>query len=595
MKKEQFYKSGDSALRWPLEKEGNVSEKIKKSRDEQAALLREQRIKRDELRDLARQDEEKSKKIYAKILGTLRSSSPKSSVSLEEAAQAKNEEANRIQITSQSMVNRWKNHEEPELARQAVMESFNDISEKIRSAQDNITGDSLREKSIREILPEELFSDIQTGILSEYKPRIKGPSVGSVMLDKFESLTSTVDKITVSDDVELQDPRQYYRAQSEKMLNNILSTTPGALRDPKVLNVFLRATRIGEYTLGREHEELVLGIVEQFSDEEIASFVNSGEWRIVSTFLMTGSPRVKELIEKQVEESLSDEGMLRNFERLSLAKNTSEFQGLVFEKLNSRIEAKYNLRAGSDVASFWKSFGGYDNQISANLKTMEFLESQEKESVKLLVEYYGIHEFHRYPKEMLLDQVRGHGKDVPYGVVIFPRADHNNAFDKPQLFDDMYKVAQGRHLVRVFEAAGKRDLARSMAKLRGMSHKIDFLILGAHGSSEGMQFGYFEGGKESLVQEDLVDLENATSIEGLLAEDCPVVLKSCSTGAEAGFAEDLSSKIRRRVQAPKIDASTDFHLFYDENGRPQLEAEYTDIKTRNTDIKAVYDNGKVEE
>lgn len=85
-----------------------------------------------------------------------------------------------------------------------------------------------------------------------------------------------------------------------------------------------------------------------------------------------------------------------------------------------------------DIRDAWLESTKKDNMpriIAKNLSAIRLLEQKEPGIVQRLYEEFGIRDFARYPEELLISQDKNQ-KDIqqPYGIVIYPRNDHNGAF-----------------------------------------------------------------------------------------------------------------------------------------------------------------------
>lgn len=224
-------------------------------------------------------------------------------------------------------------------------------------------------------------------------------------------------------------------------------------------------------------------------------------------------------------------------------------------------------------------------ELEENNYVKEELEKQIPGSVKILNERYGIDEFYRYPIELLLSQVSQEDEQLPYGLVIFPKNDPNQAFDVliPAL-KDLYKKTRGHYAIKVAESDSKFDLGRKFINLNnkyGEKNKIGFLFLVGHGVENGG--GLKLGDYDSKITRDLSQLNNnvlwkeeseSSSFKKINKEyidkDAEIVLLSCSTGATKGLAETLAISIERKVTAPTIFVqlhNLDMKISYDDKDK----------------------------
>ena len=252
--------------------------------------------------------------------------------------------------------------------------------------------------------------------------------------------------------------------------------------------------------------------------------------------------------------------------------------------LKNKINQYYNIpNFNIDV---WH--GKYGIDFNENLETMRQIENVGPGSVKKLYDDYGIMEFHRYPAEVLISQVVEEDAQQPYGVVVFPRADHNDAFDgKKYIFDKLYSETRGKYAIKIAECESKTDLARkfiTLDKKYGESNKISFLLMGGHGSGDALNLG-----EQRTYNETIGEKPNPKAIYNFESEspgfikannkyfdkDAEVVFLSCSAGITDGIADKFSSSYNKKMMAPVIPVSKlDLDINYDANGKPHFKAVY---------------------
>ncbi|OGH95235.1 MAG: hypothetical protein A2538_01370 [Candidatus Magasanikbacteria bacterium RIFOXYD2_FULL_41_14] len=203
----------------------------------------------------------------------------------------------------------------------------------------------------------------------------------------------------------------------------------------------------------------------------------------------------------------------------------------------------------------------------------------------------GIVNFGRYPKDILISQFRQLQEkekfDRPYGVVVFPKDDHNGAFStdawrfgklKQQIQSN--KDSNGKDIpyeLRFFEADSKVDLVRYLIKLGKWfpSHKISFAIIGGHGEKDGIHFG-----KGDLLVDDLSG-KSSGRLGDFFESNPSIVLASCSTGQSGGIGEKISRVLGAHVSAPNKPTGVENYIIStDENGQIHLDAKFSDAEDR---------------
>jgi hypothetical protein len=244
-----------------------------------------------------------------------------------------------------------------------------------------------------------------------------------------------------------------------------------------------------------------------------------------------------------------------------------------------------------------------------NLEAARRLESRAPGSAKALYEQFGIANFSRYDREMLLRQLEKSGEDVPYGLVIYPEADWNGAFfqNKKQLAEMALKLRMGRLETRIVEVGSQRELTRRVVmfdkKYAPAGHKISFAIIGGHGESSSVSLGTkgeyssppplpeqenypmeLEEWKSRVLSSDkgkftIRDITEGRGInraaEKFFNESAPIVLVSCSTGVEGGIAESASGKFGWEINAPNVPTNLkNISVSFDSDNRPKFDVEY---------------------
>ncbi len=241
--------------------------------------------------------------------------------------------------------------------------------------------------------------------------------------------------------------------------------------------------------------------------------------------------------------------------------------------------------------------------VGNNLRAIRAIERKKQGSCKFLHDEFGISDFDRYPTEMLLRQIEEFdSRRNPYGLIIFPRDDHNGSFylDK-SILEDLYDQLDGEFSLRVCECETKRDIARVLIKLNkrynppdGIGHKISLLILGGHGEKNNINFGGYEDRSDpsrSLSASDLMG--RGVKKTSQFFEDNPtIILSSCSTGTEGGIGQELSEKFKAKVLAPK--KPTGLLGIYASKRRGQNNFRFN-VAYTDSDSKKLYKSGEPKE
>lgn len=248
------------------------------------------------------------------------------------------------------------------------------------------------------------------------------------------------------------------------------------------------------------------------------------------------------------------------------------------KKLNEdlRIYKKVLLQAGFSADSFpfeqlvpaWidahyaydessEAIESYTTEIKGNIETMIALETAEPGACVALNKEFGVKTFGRYPTKMLIEQYRQRNKDIPYGLVIYPRADHNGAFYQDaglfkKMLTDTRAIGVG---IRVMEVDHAVDLPLALIatnarygytptddeKKKTAKHLLSFAILGGHGSPYNVTLGRPELGRGSAITTGDIGGSDIAVAKNFFEDGATGVLFSCKTGQ--GFTPLLSVRL----------------------------------------------------
>lgn len=185
-----------------------------------------------------------------------------------------------------------------------------------------------------------------------------------------------------------------------------------------------------------------------------------------------------------------------------------------------------------------------------NLRALFALEHARPGITKALVEEFGVKDFARYPKQMLIAQYdQRNNSQLPYGVVLYPRADHSSTFyHDVAMFNQFFNRLGGRYAVRIHEISTLHDLVHTLNTARHRFGQASFAIIGGHGSDCTIDFG-----EEALAKIHTLG-KPAQSLRLAFKPTPPIVLVSCSTGIKGGIG-DYIRRIGADVIAPTQDTS----------------------------------------
>jgi hypothetical protein len=242
---------------------------------------------------------------------------------------------------------------------------------------------------------------------------------------------------------------------------------------------------------------------------------------------------------------------------------------------------------------------------SENIHAMMALEEKSPGASMQLFERFGVANLSRYDSGMLLRQLEKADTDVPYGLVVYPEADHNGAFSQTgsQLAEMALKLRMGGLETRIIEVGSQKALARQLVTMdkrySPAGNKIGFAVIGGHGSETSVTFGrnkrvlmppifpeeenyiveyakWRAADKGAFTKHDIDEgrgIQRAS--EEFFDTDAPVVLVSCSTGVVGGIAQTVSGEYGWTVAAPKVPTNVrDIGVSFDTNNKPKFDVEY---------------------
>jgi hypothetical protein len=249
---------------------------------------------------------------------------------------------------------------------------------------------------------------------------------------------------------------------------------------------------------------------------------------------------------------------------------------------------------GGDFIDWWtKSYGNKKKDeakaLHSNLYTISKLNKLHPGAVKILTEKFSIYNFGRYPLNVLENQYKEIiNKDLPYGVIIYPKDDWNGAFnDDEKIYEELMTQLQGKCNLRVVECASKWDVGRRLIEMSQNYGPATFAIIGGHGSPDSVMLGdAFREGKGGnadrykLYKKDLEGKGVRSGVKFFI--DSPTfILVACSTGKDTGIGQRLSEVFDAKVIAPETPANIkSIKAEFEENGALNLSAIYKEEAQR---------------
>lgn len=221
----------------------------------------------------------------------------------------------------------------------------------------------------------------------------------------------------------------------------------------------------------------------------------------------------------------------------------------------------------------------YEKNILLGFDALAEISEIASEAPKLLAEKYGIYNFGRYPKEMLLRQYEIHDDpSVKYGVMEFLTSDFNGAFyqnrEMLQAFHEQLRAKD--YDVRIVEVSSRFQLARRLKEMDmryGDQNLISFELLFGHGSDVDVELG--ASGADRLVTVGSIK-NRKNRIEAFYEPDAPVGVMSCFGGVAEGLAQNISEKTGKVATGALDEAIFESitPIFNEENKIVDFEIEY---------------------
>lgn len=195
----------------------------------------------------------------------------------------------------------------------------------------------------------------------------------------------------------------------------------------------------------------------------------------------------------------------------------------------------------------------YD-EATRSFEAMGELENEKPGSVKALNEKFGIDNFQRYPKEILLNQLEDSDPEKKVGLMVFAKDDWSGSFDdQKDVWSKIYNQQKEDVNFRIVECGTKIDLARQLIKSKqDFNQKISLLTLSAHSSEEGFSLSVKGDEFITVGKEDITDSQ---SMKEIFAPNAQLLANACSAGAIEGWVKDVSKEARIKAVGPDVPAT----------------------------------------
>jgi hypothetical protein len=242
-----------------------------------------------------------------------------------------------------------------------------------------------------------------------------------------------------------------------------------------------------------------------------------------------------------------------------IVRGSPEQQTLVAKKMSDYM-GLYGLDRGAiSIIKAWRAgfsdperIPGFYFSVAENLRVMRSVEKEVPGGCKILFEEFGIKNFARYGEKILLKQLE-EKDDIsqPYGVILFPEDDWNGVFSEDRdLFEKLLEQLSKKGIrLRITEAKNGLRAAAQTKKMQTKYGQASFCLAGGHGTEDGLALGS-RSAKKTLPTISRADLKNeqVQRSGNFLKDGSQIILISCSTGKDGGFAQKLSEAFGHAIE-----------------------------------------------
>lgn len=194
-------------------------------------------------------------------------------------------------------------------------------------------------------------------------------------------------------------------------------------------------------------------------------------------------------------------------------------------------------------------------KVFDNIVKMMELEQCSPGSVSKLNKKFGIRNFQRYPKKMLISQCETiDDRQTPFGIMMDAAYDWNGAFDNDIITHRLSELDSSKYLCRIFEAKTKQEVARHLIGIRQKyDQKISFAFISAHGNKDMIIFD--DGSKSNIFSISDLSRNGAKRVGDFFEKHATLIFNACSTGVAGGIGEKVQKELGvYKVIAPSIPA-----------------------------------------
>jgi hypothetical protein len=254
-------------------------------------------------------------------------------------------------------------------------------------------------------------------------------------------------------------------------------------------------------------------------------------------------------------------------------------QKRTYEVIKKFLE-QFNL-PGIKVLAIWEQneiHGDFSFNKFPELKTISDLEKERPGICKVLFYEFGITNFSRYAKEMLIEQFDQKEKKGKYGVIIFPYWDDKLTFNIQGSSLEELRAKAGKELIfRIFETGSTDDFLEIFNSLEKKYNPrngstVHLLVIGVHGHKTYFQFG----------KNDKTNIEMLRGINTkIFSPEASAIIFSCETGTDDGIGQEFSKQTGIKTTAPtEITGLNRFYIHKNKKGKLRIRARFTSPKTR---------------
>ncbi len=272
-------------------------------------------------------------------------------------------------------------------------------------------------------------------------------------------------------------------------------------------------------------------------------------------------------IEKETASNLSEEKDQASLIVAQLISRNSEKGTELGKQLLTSLLSPVGVDS-QKMLEAWKSSmskGGGDQHLRArlmkeNIKMIEEIEKSRPGAISVLNKEFGINDFARYPKELLISQFdHRDDNDLPYGIIMFPREDWvGNGYNNSEIQRSLFEQIKDKYYFRVIECGSKLDIAKKLLALDkrySSNNKISFAYIMAHGNKDVMEFGGQELGRGRLLKNADMEGRGVKRIGDFFSKDATLIISSCLTGLSDGIGKRIAQSLNVGVIAPEESTS----------------------------------------